>query len=256
MKSQLIRIQSGKNQLSASLFLPEKSNKKLVILLPGYLDSKDYPHIKKLGEALADHGDTAISFNPTGTWDSEGDISEYSLPQYIADIDAVIQHMKTQGEFSKIFLAGHSFGAQIALIYPTLKNNITAVASIMPGRNIGITYPNETINRWKEQGYRMSRRDLPDKLKEYISYKVPYNFIAVRLGYDSLEYVKKLTIPVLYIAGEHDELHPVYDVRELYDATPEPNKLVVLEKEGHNYRKHDQSINKVNSYILDFFESL
>ena len=251
-----VKIRSGKNNLSATIFSPASPNQKLAILLPGFLDSKDYPHLVKLGEELSEKGYTVVSFNPTGTWDSEGDISEYSMKQYLIDISEVINYMKSQGSFSKIFLAGHSFGAQVPIVYAATHPEISGIASIMPGRNIGITYPKEVIDEWKKEGQRESKRDLPNKPDEYISFTVPFSFIEQRLTYHSEEYAKKLTTPALYIAGEFDELHPVYDVKEIYDVTPDPKKFIILKNEGHDYRKNDASIQKVNSYVLDLFEKL
>lgn len=40
---------------------------KLAVLCPGYLDSKDLPHLLVLADAFMDRGYTAVRFDPTGT---------------------------------------------------------------------------------------------------------------------------------------------------------------------------------------------
>ncbi|MFH1392761.1 MAG: hypothetical protein ABIG90_03810, partial [bacterium] len=86
-----IKNSKGKN-ITAVINYPEIQTGKLAILCPGYLDSKDYDGLLKLAEALAEKGYTVARFDPTGVWESEGDISEYTMTQYLDDIKYILEY--------------------------------------------------------------------------------------------------------------------------------------------------------------------
>jgi fermentation-respiration switch protein FrsA (DUF1100 family) len=52
--------------------------------------------------------------------------------------------------------------------------------------------------------------------------------------YDNLGLIPRLTIPVLIIHGEHDEVIPVAMGRRLYAAAPEPKELYIIPGAHHN----------------------
>ena len=106
-----IRILSGKFVLDASVHKPTTPNGMLAVLLPGFLDTKDYQHLVLLGNTLAKAGYVAIRFDPAGTWQSSGAEKDYSMTQYLKDIRAVIRWAKHKKLFQKgIVLLGHSMG--------------------------------------------------------------------------------------------------------------------------------------------------
>jgi fermentation-respiration switch protein FrsA (DUF1100 family) len=53
-------------------------------------------------------------------------------------------------------------------------------------------------------------------------------------AYDNLSLIPRLTIPVLIIHGEQDEIIPVAMGRRLYAAAPEPKELYIIHKAHHN----------------------
>jgi fermentation-respiration switch protein FrsA (DUF1100 family) len=64
-------------------------------------------------------------------------------------------------------------------------------------------------------------------------YKVIPRFL-VPGAYPSLSLVPDLRAPLLVIHGARDEIVPVAQGRELYEAAPEPKRLEVFEEAGHN----------------------
>src|SRR3989344_857048 len=82
-----VKIKNSKGQnISAVIHRPDIKTKKLAILCPGFLDTKNYDHLILLSEELLKKGFTVVRFDPTGTWESEGDISEYLTSQYLNDV--------------------------------------------------------------------------------------------------------------------------------------------------------------------------
>lgn len=87
-----VTIPSGKFELSA-VIKDSSGSKKLAVLLPGFLDSKDYAHMVGLEQDLSKIGFTTVRFDPTGTWESSGTINDYSFTQYLSDVTSVINFM-------------------------------------------------------------------------------------------------------------------------------------------------------------------
>jgi len=55
----------------------------------------------------------------------------------------------------------------------------------------------------------------------------------VRLRFNSLERVRTLKVPVMFIHGKLDVKIPFEMAKELYDASPEPKKQLLIEGAGH-----------------------
>ena len=119
MKNKIVKtkINSSKGEISATIHYPESKTNRLAVLCPGYLDSKDYTHLVRLAEALCKEGYTTVRFDPTGTWESEGYISDYTTTQYLEDIKSVIDYMIKESEYNYVLLGGHSRGGQVSILY-------------------------------------------------------------------------------------------------------------------------------------------
>jgi uncharacterized protein len=52
--------------------------------------------------------------------------------------------------------------------------------------------------------------------------------------YDTLERIKDVRTPVLVVHGDRDAIAPLEHGRRLYEAAPEPKRLLVVEGGGHN----------------------
>jgi fermentation-respiration switch protein FrsA (DUF1100 family) len=68
--------------------------------------------------------------------------------------------------------------------------------------------------------------------------KVLYPFLPVqflmRSEFSSIEKIRKITIPLLVIHGERDEIIPLELGRELYEAANQPKTLYSIPEAGHN----------------------
>jgi pimeloyl-ACP methyl ester carboxylesterase len=243
-----IRIKNSKNKnIAAVVHSPSIQSKKLAILCPGYLDTKDYPHLVELANRLSEIGYTVVRFDPTGAWGSEGDISEYLTSQYLEDIKAVLEQMLAMHEYTQVLLGGHSRGGQVAILYAARDPRISAVLAIMPSHG-----PIEGVARekWQACGFKISERDVPGSSK-YVQFKVPFQHVLDRNQFDALDDVKKIKAPIIFVAGETDNLVTPQDVKELYEAANEPKKFILLEGIGHGYRRNVSEIEKVNTLVVD-----
>jgi pimeloyl-ACP methyl ester carboxylesterase len=245
-----ILIPSTKGMLAAVIHRPTVQSEKLAILCPGYLDSKDYTHLVMLADDLASLGFTAVRFDPTGTWESGGDISEYTTTQYLEDVKTVIDYMLTQNNFKHILIGGHSRGGQISVLYAARDPRISEVLAIMPSSKP--LPPGPKREEWEKDGFHISTRDIPGQ-SDIREYKVPFTHIIDRDQYNAVEQVKNVHVPTIFIAGELDTTILPEVVKELFDAANEPKQYIFLEGMGHDYRKDVEKVKKVNKIILKFY---
>lgn len=192
--------------ISAVIHFPKEKTNRLAILCPGYLDTKNYNGLLYLAEALCEQGYTAVRFDPTGTWESEGDISDYSMTQYLKDVKSVKEYMLKNGSYEYILLVGHSRGGRVSLLYSTQDPDISMVVGIMPSAT---SIPRgadkqENNDKWKKEGVQLSSRDIPGNESERKQFAVPYSFLEDSLKYNVLDEIQKLHAPLLLLAGEMD----------------------------------------------------
>lgn len=247
------KIASSKSGLAATIHLPENKMERLAILCPGYLDSKDYRNLVSLAEALSGRGYTAVRFDPTGTWESEGDISDYTVTQYLEDIKHVFEYMLQRADYEDVLLGGHSLGGAVSLLYAALDPRISTVVGVMPPARI---VTGERRERWKEMGSRVSQRDLPNDGYRAKEFRVPYSYAEDSSRYNVVQEVKKITSPVVLLAGELDDVVPQEEIKEIFENAHEPKRFAIVPGIGHDYRRRDEEIESVNKTVLDLVASI
>lgn len=243
-----VKIQSGKNKLSAVISRPDEKTERLAILCPGFIDSKDYDHLVYLASELAGKGFTVVRFDPTGTWESEGLIGDYTDTQYLEDIRNVLKYMLEDCDYKYILLGGHSHGGLMSLLYAATDSRVSEVLAIMaPSPD---TLVKQKRIKWETEGFRFTSRDIPGttEIKEF---RVPYSHLQDRDKYNVLDEVKKIHVPIIFVAGELDSVVLPEHVKQIYDAANEPKKFILMKGISHDYRKSLDKINIVNKKILE-----
>ncbi len=248
MNQESLKIPNSKGQnIAAVLHRPETESDKLAVLCPGFLDTKDYAHLVALADLLCAQGYAVVRFDPTGTWESEGDISEYTTTQYLSDIRSVIDFMLEEKDYSRIMVGGHSRGGQMSLLYAARDTRVSSVVAIMPSSER--TFSAKRTEQWKQDGFKISSRDIPNS-EARKEFKVPYSHVEDKDTYFTTQEVKKIHTPALFIAGEQDDLVLPEYVQELFDLANEPKKFILMKGIGHDYRHSQVEIDQVNAEII------
>lgn len=247
MEQVKIQNSEGKN-IAATIHRPEKQTDWLAILLPGYLDSKDYDHLVRLAEELIGRGYTVVRFDPTGTWGSEGSISEYLTSQYIKDVKSVLEYMLAHGNYTHVLLGGHSRGGMVSILYAARDPRISTVVGIMPSS--GRSLMGRRREEWERDGFSVSHRDVPGSTEKK-EFRVPYAHTMDRDQFDVVQDVKKIHVPIIFIAGELDTLVLPEDVKEIFDQANEPKQFASIKGIGHDYRHNLSEIQIVDDKILE-----
>jgi len=254
MKIKKVKIPSSKGNLAAVIYYPERQTEQLAIFCPGNLDSKDYKHMVDLANGLNKQGYTVVIFEPSGTWESDGDISDYTMTQYLEDVKNVLEYMLGQANFKYILLGGHSRGGQVSILYAARDSRISLVLGIMPSSRR--TMMGKRYDEWKKTGFRVSLRDLPNDKSQKREFRVPFSSAEDVIQYDVVEDVKRIKVPIILIAGELDDtVLPEY-VKEIFDSANEPKRFIIIPGIGHDYRFNDSEVALVNEKILEQLNSI
>lgn len=230
-----------------------ESTQKLALVLPGLLDTKDYPHMQSHVDFLASKGFYAISFDPPGTWQSSEDIHEYTMTNYLAAIDELIAEHGNK----PTLLVGHSLGGLIAARAAARNPHTTAFVAIMSPASLvreengELRAVGRTFEQWRQEGTRPSDRDLPEDPAKTKHFELPFSFAEDAQKYNSLEGLKNLTKPKLFIAGKADAKITPAMVKATFDAAAEPKQYVEIESD-HDYRRSSELIEEVNQILGEF----
>lgn len=226
--------------------------KKLAIILPGYLDSKDYAHLVDLDFRLQNLGYQTARINPAGVWGAAENISKYSISRCLRDVD---DEIKKHGQSDEIILLGHSLGGMVAMLYAASHENIKTVVAIMSPSVYSRGENEEKVAKWQEEGFRTSVRDLPneDGTKKF---QVPFSFIEDAKKYDVAKSISNFRRSLLLIAGEKDDVVSFDQIQSAYENANEPKKLIIIEGIGHDYRHNQDEIKIVNDKIMDYIQNL
>lgn len=220
---------------------------RLALVLPGKLDSKDYAHMRSHVSFLADCGYLALSFDPPGTWASGGQITDYTMANYLLAVHQLIDHFQQR----PTFVLGHSRGGSLALLAAIHNPWVTHVAAVMsyPSFKPGV-YPGYPDPEWQLLGFHDSRREVPGTT-QYRTYRLPYQFLEEQVQYDLLPDLAKLTKPKMFVFGQRDLLVAPEVVQLGFQQAAVP-KFLYHTAGGHDYRRHPDQIAQINHFLADF----
>lgn len=221
---------------------------KLALVLPGRLDTKDYPHCRSHVDFLAGKGYYALSFDPPGTWESPGGIELYTMTNYLKAMNELIELLGNK----PTVLVGHSRGGSMAMLGGTTIPQVTHFVAVMSRPSASI--PDDETG-YKKMGKDVSYRDTPPNDSEHqVRFDLPYNYFEDAAQYNMTEDLKTCVKPKLFFYGNKDALVTPEGVKEMYDYAAEPKQIHELNSE-HDYRRHPEIIEEVNQLIGEFLSA-
>lgn len=217
---------------------------KLVLLLPGYLDSPDYLHMKIFEKRLIELGYTVERLDPCHLWET-GEINNYSITNFIKQIRERVEFYKNQNP-EEVVLIGHSMGGFTSIIAGSRIAEVTKIVALCPPPD-----RKTSEKEWKGTGFRHSERDLPDNPSEFRSFDVPYYFAQDGLQYSAKNEVKKINKPLMiFIALNDKSVSPELTEQIVANAN---NPYVVRQPNmGHDFRNSQEECNIVMAEIEKF----
>lgn len=215
--------------------------KKVAILLPGRLDTKDYSNFVSHLDYLADKGFYTLAIDPPGTWDSPGKIEDYSTSNYLQAVNELIEYL---GNLPTLLL-GHSRGGATAM----LASNNPAVAGIAV---VNAAYGKPSMNSEKViDGVVHESRDLPPgnvHTKEQRIFNLSLNYFEDGAKHDPKASLMQSKKPKLIVHATHDEFVSMEQINEIYAELPEPKVFLKIDC-NHDYRLYPEVIKSVEDAL-------
>ncbi|MFA5933429.1 MAG: alpha/beta fold hydrolase [Microgenomates group bacterium] len=221
---------------------------KVALLLPGYLDSPDYLHMKIFAKWLEELGYTAERIDPCSLWKT-GDVKNYTITNYIKQVSDLVESYAIKKP-EEIVLIGHSLGAYVAIIVGNRNKEVNKIVALCPAADrVGVAL------NWQGKKLRHSERDLPESPEKLRSFDIPDTFAIDGMQYSAVEEVKDIHKPLMiFIALDDKDVPPSETERVVANAN---NPYVIRQPQmGHNFRKSEKETNIVMKEIEKFLTKL
>ena len=227
----------------------------LAFVMHGLSGFKEQPHIETIAKTFLDHGYVTVRFDTTNTLgESEGAYENATVTNYYEDLEDVIAWAKQQPWYQEPFaLAGHSLGGLCTALYaeqhPAEVKLLAPISAVVSGPLSMDLYESDELQNWEETGWHVSEsRSKPGVMK-----RLAWSHVVDRLNYDLLPEAQKLTMPVLLIVGENDDLSPHQQL--LLGALPGPKELHIIPGAGHTFYSSEE-LGELSRLFSAWLESL
>jgi pimeloyl-ACP methyl ester carboxylesterase len=216
---------------------------KVALLLPGYLDSPDYLHMRIFEKRLSELGYIVERLDPCHLWET-GDIDNYSITNFINQIRERVEFYEDQNP-EEIILVGHSNGAFTAIVAGARIPEVTKIISLCPPPD-----KEGSEHKWVNSA-RVSKRDLPNDATKFREFVIPVSHIKDALKYSAVDDVKKIHKPIMiFIALDDTVVKPEWTEEIVSNAN---NPYVVRQPNmGHDFRQSEKECNIVMAEIEKF----
>jgi len=213
----------------------------LAFVMHGLGGSKEQPHIQAISDILVSNGYTSVRFDATNSLgESDGNFEDATATNYFEDLQDVIAWAAVQSWFKEPFtLVGHSLGGLCVGLYaelnPSRVKALAPLSTVVSGRLSMSCHTRDELANWQATGYREEQ----SVSKPGVSKRLKWSHMIDRQKYDLLEKVENLTMPVLMIVGDQDDVTPARHQRILFDRLPKKKELHIIKGMSHTPRDAD-----------------
>lgn len=215
-------------------------HQQVVIIAPGFFNSKDSLLIKKLKDDLIDRYDVLI-FDFRGHGKSSGLFTWTSKENL--DLETVLDYAKNK--YQKIGIISFSFGAAVSIRVLTERNDIASLIAISAPYDCSkIEYHFWNLDLENDIFYNLGAGKTGKGIRSgpfWLAKKKP------------IDLVDKLKCPVLYIHGDKDWVTGYAHSQKLYEKTKVKKKLAIIKNGSHAeylLRKNEQeTINLIRDWL-------
>lgn len=230
-------------RLVGHILLPEKSNGKLIVACHG-ARSSGLGEFVFSGKRFYDEGYTLIMPDHRGCGESDGEFLGYGTHES-KDTYLWVDYAKEHFPQLDIYLLGVSMGgATVLMMSPKAKEaGIKAIVA-------DCAY----TSAWNEFSYHLCKGF---HMPEFPMMHISDMFCRIFAGYKfkdaaPVEYVKKASVPILFIHGSADDFVPYHMMAQLYDACISEKKMLTIDGAEHAkayYASPDEYFNAVEEHF-------
>lgn len=215
----------------------------LVILGHGLTGNKDRPLLVALASGLVERGWPCLRVSFSGNGESEGNFGNSCISKGIGDLQSVFDSVPDDVNITYV---GHSMGSAIGVLTAARDLRIRALVSLA-----GMTYSAAFVERefsdvipgegcmWEDEAFPLSVDFVTD----------------LKMIGETLPAVEELTQPWLLIHGDADDVVPIADSRDAYEAARGQKKLLELPGSGHLFEDESYPflIDAVDKFLNENF---
>lgn len=220
-------------------FHPGIHSEVLVVIGHGVTGHKDRPHLVALAEGLAARGWPCLRISFSGNGASEGDFENSCITREIGDLQAVFDAVP---DTANIIYVGHSMGGAVGVLTAARDLRIRILVSIsgmthtsdFVAREFGDLTPGEGF-MWDKKDCLLSQRYVDD---------------LYQIG-DTLSAAAAVTQPWLLIHGEADDVVPIRDSEDAFEAADTEKEFVRIPGADHLFDEasYPQLVDAIDVWI-------
>ncbi len=236
-------IRNRQNERIDTSFHPGTLADTLVILGHGLTGNKDRPQLVALATGLAARGWPCLRFSYSGNGNSEGSFEDSCITKEIGDLQAVLGMVPND---VKVAYVGHSMGGAVGALTAARDMRIFTLVSLagmthtaaFVQREFGDVLPGAGL-MWDEEEHPLSEKFVGD-----------LNSIE-----STLSAAESVTQAWLLIHGDADDLVPIQDSRDAFEAATCEKNLIELPGAGHSFEEEDypKIIDAVDLWLVTHF---
>lgn len=227
--------------LAGTLHLPEKKSMCAVIAGHCFTCSRHTGILRRICRDLSDVGFMALRFDFSGNGQSQGTFEQATWSKQVFEMEAAMALMKEKGA-TWIGLAGHSLGAAIALLTASQNKNVSAACRIA-GR-VSTSRNNHFLT--SSQKRELEKDGRVEFVSRGRSLMLSTDFFEDAASHDLAAATGSLTIPMLVVHGDNDEVIPVSEAHFAKATHPDKVELCIVAGGDHmlSLAEHQQQVGR------------
>jgi uncharacterized protein len=193
-------------------------NAPIVIIAHGFTSHKASSRNTALAQALNRQGIGTFRFDFYAHGESQGTFEDITLREGVDDVIAAYNHVRLRFSRHRIALFGSSFGGAAcfyALPHLHVEGAALKAPAILYKKHQDQTHGPEGIRKWRELGYQQYTN------YEGKKFRLKYTFYESLKEFDGRGTARRITVPVLILHGDKDEIIPHQDSVEIVKHIPE-----------------------------------
>ncbi len=246
-----IRFSNDENEiLAGTVHLPASPSGRGVVLAHCFTCSRHTTILRQLGQALAEAGYLALRFDFSGNGQSQGRFEETTFDKQIREVKRAMAVMAGRG-VSWIGLAGHSMGAEVALLAASKTPAVKGVCA-MAGRLSGLK-PTHFLTPGQMKHLR--EKGSVSFLSRGRKLRLDHAFFSDAKQYDLAALLRSFDRPLMIVHGEADEIIPVADAHQARALNRRQAELLTLPGADHMFSRPEDRLRAVPA-IVEWFDKI
>ncbi len=232
--------------LCGILSSPAGRNNTAAIICHGFRSGKGSASSIQLQRILNKRSVSTLRFDFFGHGESGGKFEDITISKAVEDILSAIRFLKGKG-YDRIGLIGSSFGGISSIMAASKSKDMRVLVLRAPVSNYEekelIKRGKVGLKKWKETGY-------VEYAEEGRKWKLKYGFFEDFNNNNGYEAGKSITIPVLIIHGDKDEIVSVEQSVKL-SGIIKNSRLEIIKGADHNF-SNEADFKKTLELAADF----